>query len=114
MLGFTDRLPLVMAAADCLVMLSSAEGLATVLLHAAAAGTPFVSYEVDGPGELLALGARGAVVPLADLDAAVERTADMIRAGRGPQLDLADWAPDEVRRRYSEVFRRLIEAKATP
>jgi glycosyltransferase involved in cell wall biosynthesis len=107
-LGFTDRLPEAVAAADCLIMLSRAEGLATVLLHAAAAGTPFVSYQVDGPAEIIGLGARGAVVPLGNLNEAVRLTVEMIRAGRGKPLQLDEWAPEEVRRRYGEVLRGLL------
>jgi glycosyltransferase involved in cell wall biosynthesis len=108
-LGFTDRLPEVMTAADCLIMLSNAEGLATVLLHAAASGTPFVSYDVDGPAEIIGLGAKGAVAPLGNLDQAVRLTVAMIRGGRGSPLALDEWGPDEVRRRYREVFRGLLE-----
>jgi glycosyltransferase involved in cell wall biosynthesis len=103
-LGFTAQVPEAMTAADCLVMLSRAEGLATVLVQAGAAGTPFVSYDVDGPAELIDLGAVGCVVPRGDLEAAAAATGAMLCAVPSGRLALDEWAPDEVRRRYRAVF----------
>ena len=49
--------------ADLVVLLSAAEGLPQVLVQSAAAGTPFVAFDVEGVREVLALGARGSAVP---------------------------------------------------
>jgi len=106
-LGFTARLPEVLAASDCLVMLSRAEGLATVLLFAAAAGRSFVSYEVDGPGELIALGAGGRVVPMGDWLEAADATAIALGGPDPTPIALDEWRPEEVRRRYRERFEAL-------
>jgi glycosyltransferase involved in cell wall biosynthesis len=106
-LGFTPRLPDAMAAADCLVMLSRAEGMATILVHAAASGTPFVSYAVDGPGELIGLGAKGVVTRIGDWRGAAALTAQMLRTPPYAPMALEEWAPSEVRRRYRRVFNRL-------
>jgi glycosyltransferase involved in cell wall biosynthesis len=111
-LGFTPRLPEAMAASNCLVMLSRAEGMATVLVHAAASGTPFVSYAVDGPGELIGLGAKGAVTRIGDWHGAAEMTARMLRTPPRNPLALDEWAPDEVRTRYRRVFDRLAAESA--
>jgi glycosyltransferase involved in cell wall biosynthesis len=111
-IGFTDRLAEWMVAADCLVMLSRAEGLATVLLHAAATATPFVSTDVDGPAELIRLGANGAIVPIGDWRAAAAATGDVLSRLRSSPLELADWNPDVVRERYRTIFDRLRQRAA--
>jgi glycosyltransferase involved in cell wall biosynthesis len=107
LLGFTPRLPEVIAAADCLIALSSAEGLATVLLLAAAAGTPFVSYEVDGPRELITLGATGDVVALGDWRAAARATCVSFGRGRPVPIELPSWSRSVVYAQYRAVFDRL-------
>ena len=47
-LGYVKPVEPLLWRADVLVLLSDAEGLPQVLVQAAAAGTPFVTYEVDG------------------------------------------------------------------
>jgi glycosyltransferase involved in cell wall biosynthesis len=114
MVGFTDRLPQLMAASDCLVMLSRAEGLATVLVHAVAAGTPFVSTDVDGPTEMLGLGARGSVVPIGDWRAAADEVVRIADGTRGPTVALADWEPAVVHSRNRAILDRLTGRTAGP
>jgi glycosyltransferase involved in cell wall biosynthesis len=108
-LGFTSRLPEALAASDCLVMLSRAEGLATVLLHAAASGRPFVSYDVDGPHELIELGAAGSIVPIGDHRRAAEATAERVKMPTPGPLDLGEWRPDVVRSRYRDLFESVLK-----
>jgi glycosyltransferase involved in cell wall biosynthesis len=109
-LGYSDRMPDVMAACDCLVMLSSAEGLATVLVQAAAAGRPFVSYAVDGPAELLDRGAAGSIVPIGAAPYAAREAARLMRAKPRPAADLSEWRPAEVDIRYRALFDGLRRA----
>jgi glycosyltransferase involved in cell wall biosynthesis len=108
-LGFTSRLPEAMAASDCLVMLSRAEGLATVLVHAAAAGLPFVSNDVDGPAEMISRGAAGALSRIGDVEAAATLAGQAIASGRGDPVDLGEWDPAHVRERYRTVFASVVE-----
>jgi glycosyltransferase involved in cell wall biosynthesis len=107
-LGFTDLMAEAMAASDCLVMLSRAEGLATVLVQAVAAGRPFVSYEVDGPREMIARGAIGTVVESGAVSIAANATAGHLvaRDSNHPVVDLSEWEPSEVARRYRAEFAR--------
>jgi glycosyltransferase involved in cell wall biosynthesis len=111
-LGYTERMPEVFAASDCLVMLSRAEGLATVLVQAIGSGVPFVSYQVDGPRELIARGAVGSVVRSGDLAAAAREVSRML-AGRPRDagVDLSEWDPAEVARRYRAFFDRLLQVR---
>jgi glycosyltransferase involved in cell wall biosynthesis len=113
-LGFTSRLPEALAASDCLVMLSRAEGLATVLLHAAASGRPFVSYDVDGPHELIELGAAGSVVPIGDHRRAADATAECVKVPAPGPLVLGEWQPDVVRSRYRDLFESLLGPGKSP
>jgi glycosyltransferase involved in cell wall biosynthesis len=107
-LGFTPRLPEAMAAADSLIMLSRAEGLATVLVFAAAAGRSFVSFEVDGPRELIERGATGAIAPIGDVDRAASLTAELLASPPPAPIWIEEWSPDYVRARYREVFERVL------
>jgi glycosyltransferase involved in cell wall biosynthesis len=99
-------------AADLVLLLSRAEGLPQVLVQAAAAGTPFVSFDVEGVRELLSLGATGAAVPLGDLDAVVDAAAaqlhDRTDGAREPAVDLASWSPDAIRSAYRSVFAAVL------
>jgi glycosyltransferase involved in cell wall biosynthesis len=114
MLGFTDRLPEVMAAADCLVGLSRAEGLSTVFLFAAATGLPFVSYDVDGSAELIRMGADGAIVPLGATEQAAALTRSAIERGRGDSVELPEWSRAVVHAQYRAAFERLRSAASLP
>ena len=109
-LGFVDEPTSLVAAVDALVLLSGVEGLPQVLVQAAAVGTPFVAYEVDGVQELLELGAAGLVVAPGALEDAAEAIQAVLAAERSaPAADLSSWSPDEIARRYREVIEPLIE-----
>jgi glycosyltransferase involved in cell wall biosynthesis len=101
-----------MRAADVLVLLSAAEGLPQVLVQAAAVGTPFVAFDVEGVRELLSLGACGTAVPPGDLDALATAARGWLAAdgpgGREPVADLSGWSPDAITSAYRAVFGRLI------
>ena len=118
--GMADRLVLagyvkpiddVIGAADAVVLLSRAEGLPQVLMQAAAMGVPFVSYDADGARELCQLGARGAVVPIGDLDGAAGHLAAVL-ADPAPAairtVDLSSWDRAVVHQRYRDVFEPLL------
>jgi glycosyltransferase involved in cell wall biosynthesis len=97
-------------AADVALLLSNAEGLPQVLVQAAATGTRFVAYDVEGVGELLSLGARGTAVPHGDLDGVVRAVVDHPRAadGREPVADLTSWSPETIRVAYRDVFEAVL------
>jgi glycosyltransferase involved in cell wall biosynthesis len=97
-----------MVAADVLVSLSRAEGLATVLIQAAAASLPFVSTDVDGPREMLARGSVGWIVPLEDVAAAAAATARGFASPRRAEVDLSDFEPNAVRLQYRTWFERAM------
>lgn len=103
-------------AADVVLLLSRAEGLPQVLVQAAAQGTPFVAFDVEGVRELLALGARGAAVPLGDVDAVAVAVAAHLEGGDGldePAADLSSWAPDAIRSAYRDVVGGVLARQAS-
>ena len=110
-LGFVDDPLSLVRIAGCVVLLSTAEGVPQVLVQAAALGTPFVAYAVDGVAELLELGADGVSVEPNNVDGAAAATLAILRSGdrpRQPGIDLAPWRPDRITEDYREVFTRVL------
>lgn len=109
-LGYVKPVDPVLWRADVLVLLSDAEGLPQVLVQAAAAGTPFVTYEVDGAREVLALGAEGSVVPHGDLAAASDAVIDHLTAAgdRRRRADLSSWGGPTIHAAYRAVFGDVV------
>jgi glycosyltransferase involved in cell wall biosynthesis len=66
------RLPNLYAAADVLVLASSREGWANVLLEAMACGTPAVATDVNGTCEVLASAAAGRLIRTRTAEAVAE------------------------------------------
>jgi glycosyltransferase involved in cell wall biosynthesis len=94
--------------ATSMVLLSHAEGLPQVLVQAAAVGTPFVSSDVDGARELVAMGARGAVTPVDDPDAAARAVVGILAdPRRATPIDTSAWRLERILRDHRTV---LIEA----
>lgn len=112
LLGHVSPVDDLVAGADVLVLLSSAEGVPQVLVQAAAVGTPFVAYRVDGVAELFELGSSGTAVDVHDLVGAAAAVADTIHRGRPPSHDptLAGqrvrdvWSPEAIRRGHRALF----------
>ncbi len=111
LLGYVKPVDPLLWRADVLVLLSEAEGLPQVLIQAAAAGLPFVTYEVDGAREVVGLGAVGAVVPLGDVDAAADAvTARLVAADeRTVRVDTGSWDPAVIRAAYRRVAHEVLE-----
>lgn len=111
-LGHTDRVAEVIAAANCVVLLSRTEGLGQVLVQAMATRRPFVSYAVTGPAELIALGGRGSVVAAGDWRAAARATAALLSGEPPEPVNLEDFRNERVRERYRSAFESYTGALA--
>jgi glycosyltransferase involved in cell wall biosynthesis len=109
-----DHVHEALRAVDVVVLLSDAEGLPQVLVQAAAAGTPFVAFDVEGVREIIALGAQGSAVPHGRLDAAVEAVERWLTGDppteREPRADLASWTPSAIAGSYREVIGAVLPA----
>ena len=116
LVGFVREPEPLVRAADVVILLSSAEGVPQVLVQAAAAGTPFVAYAVDGVRELIDLGADGAAVPLGDVAAAASATRSFLRRGRiarGASIQLTSWSPEVIAAEYRRVIGGVLESRST-
>ncbi|MDK3257093.1 glycosyltransferase [Blastococcus capsensis] len=96
--------------ADAVVLLSEAEGLPQVLVQAAACGTPFVAFDVEGVRELVSLGAAGVAVPLGRLDEVAEALAEVLAGGAAeePSADLSSWSAHAITSGYRDVLQRVL------
>ncbi len=109
LLGFVSPIDDVIIGADVIVLLSSAEGVPQVLVQAAAVGTPFISFDVDGTRELIAMGACGQVVPIGDLDAAITQALVQLQAGvRSAPIDTEPWTAHRIRLAYRELALSVV------
>ena len=107
----------VLRGVDLVVLLSEAEGLPQVLVQSAAAGTPFVAFDVEGVREVLALGARGSAVPLGRLDVVVDAARGWLRTGAAdgdPLVDLSSWSPESIAASYRAAFGRVLGRTTEP
>ena len=111
LLGFVKPVEPLLWRADALVLLSNAEGLPQVLIQAAAAGLPFVTYDVDGSREVVALGAVGQVVPLGDVDGAARGLIRLLRspASRRRRIDVSSWDPAVIAASYRSVVDDILQ-----
>lgn len=102
-------------AADALVLASSREGWANVLLESMACGTPVVATPVDGTPEVVAAAAAGQLTR----DRSAAAVADAIRALLADPPDRAatrayaeGFSWDDTSRGQLEIFRRAVAGRA--
>lgn len=107
-----------LSGSDVTVLLSDVEGLPQVLVQSAAVGTPFVSYDVEGVGELLALGATGSAIEpgrLDDVVAAVDHwLASTSAVPPAPVADLSSWTAESISAAYRSVIGQAVGAPWHP
>ncbi|MGH8947028.1 MAG: glycosyltransferase, partial [Acidimicrobiia bacterium] len=106
--GHVDEALDYIRAAQVVLLLSSAEGMPQVLVQAAAVGTRFVAFEVEGPGELLRLGAEGAVVPPNGHSTFVDMVLRYSQMHEPASvIDVSSWSAETIRSKYRDLFRAL-------
>ena len=109
-LGYVSPTEPLVWRADVVVLLSDAEGLPQVLIQAAAAGVPFVSFDVDGAREVIGLGALGEVVDLGDVDGAADGVVRALeaRSAGGRRVDVSSWDTAVIHDRYRSVIGEVV------
>jgi len=85
------------AKSDLFVLASLWEGLATVLLEAAAVGTPVISTRVSGVEDVIDDGVNGFVVPVADPEALAQQMLTVLR-------------DDDLRKQFAQRIAQKVEA----
>lgn len=108
-----ERLRLLYSAVDCLVLASSREGWANVLLEAMACGTPVVASNVWGTPEVVASREAGVLMEERSADGIVQavrrlRQAPPDRARTRAYAENFGWAPTTAGQ--VEIFRSICEA----
>jgi teichuronic acid biosynthesis glycosyltransferase TuaC len=104
-----DRMPLLMNAADCLLLTSIAEGSPNVVKEALACDLPVVSTPVGDVRTLLG-GVAPSLVTDADPEALATALIDCTRdSGRSNGRERSRWLGDrEIAERILEIYRRLV------
>lgn len=95
-----ERIPGLIAAMDVVVHASLREGLARSLAEALIAGTPVVSYDVDGAGEVVIPDQTGCLLPPKSVGAMAEALVALAR-----NQGLRERLGREGQRRLTDVFR---------
>lgn len=116
-LGSRDDVPLLMAAADLVVLPSRSEGLPSALLEAMAARRAVVATAVGGVGEALRDGAEGRLVAAGDRPALVAAIAGLLgdpvlaaeMGERGRARVVAEFQVEASARRLEELYSRWLE-----
>lgn len=115
LLGHRDDVPMLLAGFDVFVLTSGDEGVPGVVIEAAMAGCPVVTYRLGGVADVVLDGRTGRVVEVDDvrvMSAAVaEVLSDVDYARRLSEAALDHskaFAMSTVARRYDEQFRRLV------
>jgi glycosyltransferase involved in cell wall biosynthesis len=118
--GFRKDIARTVAALDLVVLTSLCEGLPRVLVQAAAAGVPAVTFEVEGAREIGRNGVNGYVVPSKDVASLTERVlsllADPARAqamgSAGRALVHDGWTVEAMVGEITELYDSLSPAPA--
>jgi len=112
--GFVADITPSIAAAGLFVLSSAWEGFGNVLIEALGAGASIVTTDCpDGPREIVADGAFGALVPVGDAAAMARAIDAMLRAPAAPERQIARARAFSVEiacDRYEAVFRRALGA----
>ena len=118
-MGRTGRMFARMAEASVFVMTSRKEGLPMVLLEAMGIGLPVVAYDCPtGPGDVIADGVDGYVVPDGDEAALEARLLELIddpearrRLAAHGRAKAAEYDADRLAERWEALFLELAAAK---
>lgn len=106
-----DALPLVLSAADAMVLPSASEGLANAWVEALACGTPIVISDAGGAAELLRAPGAGRIVPR-DAEAIASAVRDLLDEAPSPQAVAEAARPfswDTHAERLSAYFDSLVQ-----
>ncbi|MCW2240934.1 glycosyltransferase family 4 protein [Azospirillum canadense] len=112
-----DALPALYTAADALVLASSREGWANVLLEAMACGTPVIATAVWGTPEVVSGPEAGVLMRDRSADAVVEALEQLAQThpGRAATRAYAErFSWDQTTRDQIDLFTRIVQAGETP
>lgn len=114
--GFRSDVNELMGILDIFIFTSLMEGLPQVLVQAAAAGRPIVSFEVEGAREIIKEGINGFIVSPGDIDGLAEKVNYLLsnlekakEMGRhGKEIIGNRWDIGAMKERIGTIYDRLI------
>lgn len=110
LVGHVESVPSLLAESDVLVLPSRSEGLPQVLVQAAMAGVPFVTTQICGAQELIAMGSACSIQPR-DADA-FAAAAHFLTSTEGSTVHpdaFRRWDPSAVADDYSRLYMRVTD-----
>ena len=116
--GYRRDVERMFAMTDVVVLSSLWEGLPRVLVQAAAARRPAVSFACDGAGEVIRDGSNGWVVPMRDVERLAVRMSDLLHdplrarkmGEKGAELVNDSWSVDAMVDSLSTLYQDLSHA----
>ncbi len=119
-LGHRTDVPRVLAASDISVLTSLWEGLPRVLVQAAAAGKPILTFDVEGAWEVVRDGRNGFIVQSRDVDAFARRLEQLLsdrerarRLGEAGRDQIgSQWTIETMLDRLDRLYQRLASRSA--
>ena len=115
--GFRSDVDELMGVFDIFIFTSSMEGLPQVLVQAAAAGRPIVSFEVEGAKEVIKDGINGFIVSSGDIDGLAEKTNYLLSnpekakemGANGKRIIGNRWDIADMQEKIRDIYDRLID-----
>lgn len=120
-LGFRQDIHKIFPLFDIFVLTSLWEGLPRVLVQAAAAGKPIVTFNVEGAREVVKEGVNGFIVPLKNVKVLIERLSFLIgdlsqakhMGMRGREFITDSWDKDAMVEKTLALYENLINNRCS-
>ncbi len=117
--GFQENVEDIFAITDIKVLTSLWEGLPRVLVQAAAARVPVVTFAVEGVSEIVEEGKNGFIVPLKNVALLVERVSALITSAElrqkmgdyGRKKVNSSWSSEEMVAEIKNIYEKLLSGK---
>jgi glycosyltransferase involved in cell wall biosynthesis len=117
--GFRNDVDELMGVFDIFIFTSLMEGLPQVLVQAAAAGRPIVSFEVEGAEEIIREGINGFIVSSGDIDGLAEKVNYLLsnlekakEMGRHGKEIIGDrWDIVNMKERIGAIYDKLVNKR---
>ena len=116
-IGYREDVENIIAASDVIALTSLWEGLPQVLVQAAAAGKPMVSFAVEGATEVIKEGVNGFSVPLKDVKAFERKLRYLIKnpkkaeemGKKGKEIIGDEWKLSRMQEKVIKLYEGLIK-----